>query len=403
MDRKQLVESMDLACNWLCDIAQVKTDNLTIELNRKGFKYDSWKGAIRGEYSCKTREWDFFCPVWHTGQAVKALVKAYKLTGNEKYLEAAKLGAEFITNVQIYDKDDIDFGLILAFEDIPTQVNTSAILESLDGLMHLADLENDEGLWDRIIAAGEFVASKAYNADLGLFRDLYDPETHQFVPTPFQTKDGKDGRPLIDDAIFIKLYKKTGRKKYLDIHLNVSETLVRDQRPRGNWVDYGPCDPKRMMFHPRHTYWWGKPLLDSYYASGNEEFLKTAIASGEFTLKGLRYDGGWIRGLVLEREEPLCFNTQSFGHATSGSACAAIFFMDLYAETNDGKWKESAELALEYCMRLQVRQADDSNMQGVIIEKVLYPDGTDTNPYHIRDLGTIFFVQAAAEYIGRYC
>ncbi len=402
MEKAKLLEAMNLACNWISDVAQVKSDKLTVENNSQGFEYDSWKGAIRGEYSCKSKEWDFFCPVWHTGQAVKALIKAYKLTRNPKCLESAKLGAEFIKNVQIYDKSSVDFGLILAFEDKPAQVNTSAILECLDGLMHLAELENDSELWNRIISAGEFVANKAYNSELGLFRDLYDPKTHEFVPKVYRAKDNKDGRPLIDDAIFIKLYEKTGEKKYLDIHVRVSETLVQDQRPKGNWVDYGPCDAERMMFHPRHTYWWGKPLLDTYRKTGRREFLDTAIASGEFTLKGMRVDGGWIRGLVLESENPLCLNTQSFGHATSGSACASILFMELHKETQDEKWRESSELAIEYCMRMQVRQADDPNMQGVIIEKVLYPDGTDKNPYHIRDLGTIFFIQSAVEYISRY-
>ncbi len=402
MDKVQLTEAIKLASDWLSDVAQVKTDELTTELNRKGFKYDSWKGAIRGEYSCKSKEWDFFCPVWHTGQAIKSLVCAYRLTKERKYYESARLGVEFIKNVQIYDENDVDFGLILAFEDEPAQVNTSAILECLDGLMHFAKLEGDDDLWKRIIAAGEFVANKAYNEEIGLFRDLYNPEEHAFVPNAFRTKDGKDGRPLIDDAIFVRLYERTGNKKYLDIHVRVSETLVNDQRPKGNWVDYGPCDADRMMFHPRHTYWWGKPLLDTYRMTGRQEFLETAIASGEFTLKGMRVDGGWIRGLVLENENPLCFNTQSFGHATSGSACAAILFMELHKETQEEKWKQAAELALEYCMRVQVRHAEDSNMQGVIIEKVLYPDGTDKNPYHIRDLGTIFFIQAAVKYVESY-
>ncbi len=402
MNRAELIESIKLACDWLADIAQVKTDKLTIENNEKGFKYDSWKGAIRGEYNCGKKQWGFFCPVWHTGQAVKALVKAYKLTGEEKYLQSAKLGAAFITNAQIYDKSNPDFGLILAFEDHADKVNTSAILECLDGLIHLAELEGDEQLWKRIISAGEFVANRAYNPQLGLFRDLYDPQTRKYIPNAFRTKDEKDGRPLIDDAIFVKLYDKTGDKKYLEIHTKVSETLVQDQRPKGNWVDYGPCDGDRMLFHPRHTYWWGKPLLDTYRKTARKEFWQTALDSGEFTLKALRTDGGWIRGLFLISDDSLCFNTQCFGHSTSGSACSAIFFMELHNQTKDGKWLDGAERAIDYCLRMQIREATDPNMQGVIIEKVLYPDGTDRNPYHIRDLGTIFFAQAAVDYVNKY-
>ena len=38
-------------------------------------------------------------------------------------------------------------------------------------------------------------------------------------------------------------------------------------------------------------------------------------------------------------------------------------------------------------------------LRGAILEKVLPPDGTDRSPYHIRDLGTIFFVIAAEKYL----
>lgn len=399
MDKSELLKSINLACSWLGNVAQIKTDHLTVAKNRKGFQYDTWKGAIRGEYSAGRKEWDFFCPVWHTGQAVKAMVDAYKITKDEKHLQSAKLGAEFITNNQIFEKGHTDFGLILAYEDFADKVNTSAILECMDGLMHLAELEQNDSLWGKIVAAGEFVMDKMFMPEHGLFRDSYDPQKHEVeLPNPFRTKNNIGGRPLIDDAIFVKLYEKTGDAKYLDLHVKVSERLIADQRPAGNWVDYAPCNADKMCFHPRHTYWWGKPLLDTYHKTNRKEFLETAIASGEFTLQALRADGGWIRGLFLVRDNPLYFNTSCFDHVTSGSACASIFFMELYDETKDKKWLEAAEKAIGYCMRMQVKKAEDPNMQGVIIEKVVSPDGTDKNPYHIRDLGTIFFITAATKY-----
>ena len=39
------------------------------------------------------------------------------------------------------------------------------------------------------------------------------------------------------------------------------------------------------------------------------------------------------------------------------------------------------------------------NVYGAILEKVLPPNVSDRNPFHIRDLGTIFFIQAAAKYL----
>jgi hypothetical protein len=46
---------------------------------------------------------------------------------------------------------------------------------------------------------------------------------------------------------------------------------------------------------------------------------------------------------------------------------------------------------------MQFVEPSDPNLKGCILEKVLEPDGTDRSPYYIRDLGTIFFAQAAAQ------
>ena len=47
--RDQLVEALRLGCEWLTDIAQVKTERLTIESDTKGHRHRYWRGAIRGE------------------------------------------------------------------------------------------------------------------------------------------------------------------------------------------------------------------------------------------------------------------------------------------------------------------------------------------------------------------
>ena len=45
---------------------------------------------------------------------------------------------------------------------------------------------------------------------------------------------------------------------------------------------------------------------------------------------------------------------------------------------------------------MQFTKVADPNLKGAILEKVLKPDGTDRLPYYVRDLGTIFYVQALA-------
>ena len=135
------------------------------------------------------------------------------------------------------------------------------------------------------------------------------------------------------------------------------------------------------------------PLLFTYNHTKDRKFFDAAIASAEFAEKSMSEDGGWFRGYYLNGK------TDSFGHATSGSACSAIFWMELYKVTGEKKWLLFAEKALSFCMNVQFANPSDSNLKGAILEKVLPPDGTDKSPYYLRDLGTIFFVQAVAEYL----
>ena len=59
----------------------------------------------------------------------------------------------------------------------------------------------------------------------------------------------------------------------------------------------------------------------------------------------------------------------------------------------------SFRLALKFAHSMQFKTVSDKNIQGAILEKVLPPDGSDSLPYYIRDLGTIFYVQALSQAI----
>jgi len=74
-------------------------------------------------------------------------------------------------------------------------------------------------------------------------------------------------------------------------------------------------------------------------------------------------------------------------------------FVDYLDETGDKSIVPYIEKGLSFCSMMQMTAPEDPNLRGVVIEKVLPPDGTDKSPYHIRDLGTIFFVQAASKWL----
>jgi len=386
MDTETLKERLRLAVRWLTQVAVVRENR---PLGRKGaaFGYAEWRGALRGEYSAADRSWDVFCPYWHTGQGIKALVAAAGALGEPGLLEEAEFCAGFLLANRVAEGEDA--GLFPAFEDQVDLVNTSAILETLDGLFRLSDAAGNPLYRDAALRAAEWVGRKAWRPELGKFHDYYRIADAGFV----FGLPGAQNRPLLDDGIFITAWRLTGERRYLEIAVATAETLLREETPSGNWINIVPCDPRRGTIHPRHAYWWGRPMLALYRETGDERFLALFRRSVDWYDRALRMDGGFFRDVGAD------FNCASFGHATSGSACAALCFLDRAKIENRTYWRSRAEKALEYCCSMQFTRAGDPALQGAVLEKVLAPDGSDRSPYYLRDLGTIFFVQAAAAYL----
>lgn len=383
---ERLTTSLHSAVEWLTGVATVR-DNLAVGERGRRMLTTHWNGAIRGEYRAATKQWDSFCPVWHTGQAVKGMVMAAKALNHPQWLDAARYSADFILNNRVADGPDR--GLILAFEDRPDKVNISAVLECLDGLFYLSEATGDPQYRQAALDALQWIGARAWNPREGTLHDVYDPRRREFDLVTW----GSLGRPMLDDAVFLTGWRLTGDASFKDVAVGTAERLLRDEAPPGNWVNYLPCNSQKGNIHPRHAYWWGLPMLDVYEATKDARFRDCFVRSVEWYKRAMRRDGGLLRKTYLD------FNTESFGHATSGSACAVIMFLRHYEHTGDRGILEFAERGLRFAMGMQFTQPEDPNLKGCILEKVLPPDGTDRSPYHVRDLGTIFFVQAAARWL----
>lgn len=382
---ENLIGGLEKAVSWLTEVAVIKSDTDGWAAG-SGKSYMSWTGAVR-EYNASTGKWFSICPMWHTGQAIKALSMTSEVLNNPALIEKAEFSAEFIMRNRI--AEGRDKGLIPAFEDYHDKVNISAVLETIDGLFHLSRATGDVKYRDAGLDALVWVKNNAWQADEKIFRDIYDPVLKKFIFGIHASQ----GRPLLDDAIFIKGWQLTGDEAFRQIAVDTAETLLDNENPSGNWVKYIPCNAKRGNIHPRHAYWWGMPMFDVFKATGDERFLQCFLRSVEWYRLAMRRDGGFFRGTYTD------FNTDSFGHATSGTACAVITFLRYYEYTGDEKIVEYIENGLEYCLKMQFIRPHDENLKGAILEKILAPDGTDRMPYFVRDLGTIFFIQAATSYL----
>ena len=133
-------------------------------------------------------------------------------------------------------------------------------------------------------------------------------------------------------------------------------------------------------------------MAEMYRETGDRRYRELFFRSVHWYERAIRRDGGLFRSTYTD------FNTESFGHAASGSACAALCFIERAKFGERERFMELAERCISFCARMQLTSASDPALNGVIIEKILPPDGSDRCPYYIRDLGTIFFIQATAEY-----
>ena len=383
-------ESVRLACRWVVERSLIRTPEG--DFGGAGFahrgRYADWRGAFRGEYDAAAKTWDVFCPIWHGGQGVKALAMAHAALGDEALLEAARYAADFILRHQITDEADADCGLILAYED--ARINTTAVLECLDGLFTLSEVTGEGRFADAAVAALRWVARKAFKPDEGRFWEEYDRDARAYV-APYvnpETKRLKEGAPMLDDGVFVKGWRLTGDRALLDVAVRTADRLLADEDPPGNWAIYPPANPNTRVLHPRNGYWWGRPMWMVHRATGDGRYLDGCRRTAAWYAGAMRLDGGMFR------DTGPGFRTPSFGQATSGISCAAILWAELTREYGDAEWRDGIRRALGYGYSVQFDRAGDANLAGAVLEKVVHPAGSDAPPWYLRDIGTFFYIQA---------
>ena len=393
LDKKEMIESLTLACDWMINRSMCPVEKIPPEQNPYKYSYPDWTGAAR-EYNARERCWTVFGPLWHTGQMIKALVLASQVLRDDRLILSAKTAADFILRARISDADDPDCGAILAEENAQPYISaTSCMLESLDGLVHLSEHTGNEFYWQVVLDALDWAGQKQFIPDEGLFFDDYDFNKRKARSSPNTLLHNVPGRPLIEDGIYLKAYQKTGSYNFNEIFFKVADRLLEEEYPSGNWINFPPCDQIAGIMHPRQAFWWGRPMVMAWKESDDRKYLDCATRSANWYKQAQRLDGGMFRTTNVD------FKTESYGNATSGVLSACCLWRDLIVQGQGNDFIHNFKLALKFAHSMQFKTVSDKNIHGAILEKVLPPDGSDSLPYYIRDLGTIFYIQALSQAI----
>lgn len=386
--REHCAVALQRAADWLADPAQIPAggrDAAPFE-DPVGYPHRDYRGALRTEYDTKTRVWSMNGPVWHAGQAIRALLVAERRLGEPRFRAAALAAGDFLLRERLADPPAVA-GMFLTYEDNNRDVNVEVGFEAISGLLDLHEATGEER-WLAAARAGVDALLAGYQPDEGLVFDRYHVPSRRFTGDP---ENPNPGRAMLDDATLARLALKVGDDRYRAIYLAMADRLLREEGPPGTWLRFPPWRPEVGRIHGRKSWWWGYPLLAAHDLApdGGERYLQGAIRAGEWYLRGQNLDGGAYYTPNAEGRH------NSFGLCTSVAAVSILFWTDLWRRTGEERWLAAIGRATGFLLSAQFApDVEDEQVRGAFFESLNKPDGSLAPGFQVRDIATIFGIRA---------
>jgi hypothetical protein len=257
------------------------------------------EGKSRCDYNMIEGTWYLYEPAWHTGQVIFGLVEAYRITGDEKYLEEAKRAGDWWTSLQITDHPQLN-GMLRALHGdyIGDYIVFATISDGASGLFQLQRESNIDTYAEVATEAGEWMLNNMWVPEHGVFYDVVDVHTGEVYKerSPFWS-DIEDqtlyhvARPNSEGSLFKYMYEFTGDERYKEVFIAQCESLVEKQGPEGLWMDFMPNNKESGSFHPRFNIWYAESLLDGYDLTGDKRYLMAAVNTARAYARAQIADG----------------------------------------------------------------------------------------------------------------
>ncbi|GAA4432026.1 hypothetical protein GCM10023091_03530 [Ravibacter arvi] len=388
--------------------AQVKKEEVVQAVNQTA-RYISEvlldeEGKSRCDYNLTEGKWYEYEVPWHTGQAVYALLAAYKLTGNNSYLEAAKRGGNYWASLEIKDHPVLK-GMVSAIHgDVLGEdfIVFATVSDGTPGIYELSRVTGDPRYARVATSAAYWMMKHMYYPEKGVCYDNVDSKTGEVLKeySPFwKQKDKKDqklfdvSRPNTEGWLFKDAFEFSGDKKFREAYINLCNSLLELQGPEGVWMSFMPNFVEEQSFHPRFSLWYAESLIHAFRLTGDRKYLEGAKRTAEVFARAQQKDGTIYYNNYLNGREP------DKGSATgSAVSLAGIVWIAL---SEQGYHQFDANIEKSVAWLLQNRYAEDHpdpNLRGAVLET-----RTRSRKGKIwltnRDIGSSFAVRFLADYM----
>jgi len=265
------------------------------------------RGMSRGDYNLVDASWSEYEPAWHTGQAVLALTRAYELTGEPRFLAAARRGADWWTSLAI-DHHPVLAGMVRAVHGAGVDaIMFATISDGTPGLFRLHDVTKHEPYAAVPTRAGEWMLQHMYHEPSRMFYDAVDPVSGEVLTraSPFWPDKTEQtltdvARPNNEGSLFKDMFEYTGDPRYRGVFVGLCDSLVEKQGPEGLWMQFTPNDQRDGTVHPRFNLWYAESLLDGYDLTGDRRYLDAARRTARFYARHQDPDGAFHYGFKVD-------------------------------------------------------------------------------------------------------
>lgn len=157
---------------------------------------------------------------WTTGMAIIALLKAWRHTGRQSYLESARLAARYILSLQnLNEREGRGYGLFR--EETPQSdfCHPRDALSAAWGLLHLYRADGGEERLERVLLFARWFRTQAMKAGYPAWTAYVEKGR-----TPYWQKGSFHGG---SPAFFFDLFEVTGNSAWKSLGLTICETWIR--------------------------------------------------------------------------------------------------------------------------------------------------------------------------------